>query len=95
VTDLLAAGVSIETQRVTKTSGPLTGKKIVFTGTLATLSREEIKEKIRQAGGDWVSSVSQNTDYVVVGDNPGSKYQKAQTLGVKILDEKEFLKMIQ
>ena len=62
---------------------------------MESLSREEAKEAVRIAGGDWVSSVSKNTDYVVVGDNPGSKATKAEKLGVKIIDEKEFLKLFQ
>ena len=51
-------------------------------------------EAVREAGGDWVSSVSKNTDYVVVGENPGSKATKAESLGVKTLNEKEFLKLL-
>jgi len=66
----------------------------VVTGTLDSMSRDEAKEAVRQAGGDWVSSVSKNTDYVVVGENPGSKADKARSLNVKILNEKEFLKLI-
>ncbi|MBI3952826.1 MAG: NAD-dependent DNA ligase LigA [Candidatus Doudnabacteria bacterium] len=89
---LIKAGIQIETIKVRKT--PLTGKSIVVTGTLESMSREEAKEAVRQAGGDWVSSVSKNTDYVVVGENPGSKYEKAQKLGIKIINEKEFLKLI-
>ncbi|HYC79777.1 MAG TPA: NAD-dependent DNA ligase LigA [Candidatus Binatia bacterium] len=89
---LLEAGVQVENVKVKKT--PLSGKSVVVTGTLDTMSREEAKEAVREAGGDWVSSVSKNTDYVVVGANPGSKYDKAQTLGVKILEEKDFLKLL-
>jgi DNA ligase (NAD+) len=90
-----AAGVV--PQKVTRrvvAAGPLTGKKIVVTGTLSSLGREEAKAAIRRAGGDWVSSVSKNTDYVVVGENPGSKATKAEELGVKILDEPAFLKLV-
>lgn len=90
--DCMKVGIKIENVKVKKT--PLTGKSIVVTGTLQKLSREEAKEAIRKAGGDWVSSVSKNTDYVVVGDNPGSKFTKAQKLGVKTIDEKEFLKLL-
>ncbi|MBI4363233.1 MAG: NAD-dependent DNA ligase LigA [Candidatus Doudnabacteria bacterium] len=89
---LLKAGIEVEQVKIHKTA--LTGKSIVVTGTLENLSREEAKEAIRKAGGDWVSSVSKNTDFVVVGDNPGSKYDKAQKLGVKTIDEKEFLKLL-
>ncbi|MGE5392943.1 MAG: NAD-dependent DNA ligase LigA [Candidatus Saccharibacteria bacterium] len=89
---LLKAGVVIERVKVKQTL--LSGKSVVVTGSLETLSREEAKAAVREAGGDWVSSVSKNTDYVVVGANPGSKAAKAEQLGVKILGEKEFLKLL-
>jgi len=93
--ELEKAGVDVISQKPTvKKTGPLVNKKIVVTGSLASMSREEAKEKIRQVGGDWVSSVSKNTDYVVVGQEPGSKYDKAKKLGVKIIDEKEFLQLV-
>ncbi|MCL5435543.1 MAG: NAD-dependent DNA ligase LigA [Patescibacteria group bacterium] len=91
---LLKNGVEVKSQKIQTKSGPLVGKKVVVTGTLQTLSREEAKEAVRAAGGDWVSSVSRNTDYVVVGENPGSKAEKARDLGVKILDETEFVKLL-
>lgn len=77
-----------------KNKTKLSGKKIVVTGVLDNFSREEVKSKIRQAGGKWVSSVSKKTDYMVVGDNPGSKAEKAKQLGVRILTEAEFIKLI-
>jgi DNA ligase (NAD+) len=58
------------------------------------MAREEAKEKIRELGGDVSGSVSKNTDFVVVGAEPGSKFDKANKLGLKIINEKEFLKMI-
>jgi DNA ligase (NAD+) len=58
------------------------------------LTRDEAKAKIRELGGNISSSVSKNTDYVVAGDEPGSKLDKAGKLGVKILDEKEFMRLI-
>ena len=64
-----------------------------LTGTLPTLSRDEASNLIRQAGGSVTGSVSKNTDYVLAGEEAGSKLEKAQKLGVKIIDEKEFLKM--
>ncbi len=92
---LVENGVSISTQNTEySTQGKLKGKKIVVTGTLESMSRDEAKTKVRAAGGDWVSSVSKNTDYVVAGDSPGSKKDKAEKLGVKILNEKEFLKLL-
>jgi DNA ligase (NAD+) len=72
----------------------LDGKKFVVTGTLTSLGREEAKDKIRLMGGNVSESVSKKTDFVVVGENPGSKADKARELGVKILSESEFLKML-
>jgi DNA ligase (NAD+) len=72
----------------------LEGKVFVLTGTLAGMSRDEAKEKIRSLGGDISSSVSKETDYVVAGENPGSKYDNAVKLGIKILNEKEFLNLL-
>ncbi len=72
----------------------LAGKKFVITGTLEKMSREEARERIISLGGDASEAVSRNIDYLVVGENPGSKYDKAKKLGVKILGEEEFLKMI-
>lgn len=92
VLGLLKAGIKVETIKIKTT--PLTGKSVVVTGSLDSLSRDEAKEAVREAGGDWVSSVSKNTDYLVVGDSPGSKFDKAQKLGVKIIEEKEFLKLL-
>ncbi len=75
-------------------SQKLKGKSFVLTGSLESMSRDEAKQKIRQLGGDISESVSLKTSYVVVGQDPGSKAKKAQTLGVKILSESEFLKII-
>jgi len=73
----------------------LVGKTFVLTGTLPTLERDRAKEMIRAQGGDVSSSVSVKTSYVVAGDSPGSKYDKAVELGVEILDEGQFLKLLQ
>lgn len=73
---------------------PLSGLSFVFTGTLDTLSRDEAKEMVRQRGGKVVGSVSKNTSYVVVGEDPGSKADEAKALGVPVLSEKEFLAMV-
>jgi DNA ligase (NAD+) len=72
----------------------LKGKKIVVTGTLDNYTRTEIKNIIQENGGEMSSSVSKNTDYILTGKNPGSKYNKGLSLGVKILSEKDFEKII-
>ncbi len=89
---LLKSGIKVKHQTVAKQV--LGGKNFVLTGTLKSLSREQAKEKVRALGGDISSSVSKNTSFVVVGAEPGSKYEKAKKLGVKILSEREFLKII-
>jgi DNA ligase (NAD+) len=75
-------------------NGKLKGLSFVITGTLNSLSREEAKEKIEALGGEVLQSVSKNLNYLIVGENPGSKYDKAKVLGIKIVKEKEFLQMI-
>ena len=74
-------------KRAKAANGKLAGKTFVLTGTLPKLSRDEAGELIQNAGGKVTGSVSKKTDYVVVGDEPGSKYAKAQELGITILDE--------
>ena len=74
-------------------SGPLSGLTFVVTGTLRSLSREEAKQLIEENGGKATDSVSKKTDYLVLGENPGSKVDKAKSLGVKIIDEKELRKL--
>ena len=77
-----------------KTLDILKGLTFVFTGALSCCSREEAKKLVEKLGGKVSNSVSKKTSYVVVGENPGSKYEKAKKLGVKILDEKDFLNLI-
>lgn len=72
----------------------LSGKTFVLTGTLESLSRDEAKTKIKKLGGKVAGAVSARTDYVVAGAGPGSKYDRAQALGVKILSENEFKKLV-
>lgn len=73
--------------------GALTGLTFVVTGTLPTLSRDGVKEFIESNGGKVTDSVSKNTGYLVLGENPGSKFEKAKSLGVKIIDENELRKI--
>ncbi len=79
---------------IVKPNEMFVGKTFVLTGTLSAMTREEAKMKIEQLGGKTVDSVSKKTGVVIAGENPGSKYQKAQALGVPIWDEEEFLKNI-
>jgi DNA ligase (NAD+) len=92
---LRKAGLRFEEkmQRVVRQS-PFTGKILVLTGTLSTLSRDEAKEKIEELGGRVASSVSSKTDFVVVGADAGSKLDKAKKLGVRTIDEEEFSRLV-
>ncbi|TCV90151.1 NAD-dependent DNA ligase LigA [Sulfurirhabdus autotrophica] len=96
VEQMRAAGVKWEEGQgwVAPPENAISGKSFVLTGTLPNLSREGAKEKIEAAGGKVVGSVSKKTDYVVVGSDPGSKYVKAQELGIPILDEESLIKLL-
>lgn len=85
-------GITFYKEKTKKTT--LSGKVFVLTGTLLNLSREELKKKIIENGGKVSSSVSSKTTYVVSGKDPGSKYNQAKKLGVKILSEEEFIKIL-
>ncbi len=91
---LLKKGIRIQSPIASRRSYKLKGLKILVTGTLESMSREEAKRAVLENGGDWVLSVSKNTDYLVVGENPGSKLEKARKLGVKVISEQDFLKMV-
>jgi DNA ligase (NAD+) len=93
VNSLKKAGVKTE-EKIKKTEGALTDKSIVVTGALDGYSRNEIENLIRTLGGNPSSSVSKNTDFLLCGKEPGSKLDKAKALGVKIINENEFKKMI-
>jgi DNA ligase (NAD+) len=73
---------------------PLAGKTVVITGALKSFSRSEAGEAVRKAGGNPSSMVSKNTDFLVEGEDAGSKLDKARTLGVKIVSEEEFKKLL-
>ncbi|KKT23468.1 MAG: NAD-dependent DNA ligase LigA [Candidatus Magasanikbacteria bacterium GW2011_GWA2_43_9] len=93
---LLENGVRIKyaNKQIGKGKQVFAGMTFVLTGTLSTMTRDEAKEKIRARGGDVSGSVSKNTDFVVVGENAGSKAEKAESLGVKMVDEEEFGRML-
>jgi len=93
IDDLFEAGIKIRSE--TKLSRKLNGLSFIITGSLQSMSRDGAKDKIRNLGGDVHSSISKNTSYLIVGSNPGSKFEKAKKLGVKILSEEEFLKMVE
>ncbi len=88
------AGIRVKEEKIVKATGRLKGKSFVLTGTLHVLSREQAKDKIRAAGGDVNESVSKNTSFVIAGAESGSKLEKAHKLGVKVLNEEEFLKLL-
>ncbi len=93
ISKLEKVGVTVLHEKKKK-PGKLSGKSFVLTGELETMSRDDAKARIRIEGGITSESVSKNTSYVVVGGSPGSKYARAQKLGVKILSEKEFLNLL-
>ena len=90
INDLLSVISIEEFEGITNTTSEIFGKTIVFTGTLTTLTRSEAKSKALAFGAKVAGSVSTNTDYVVAGENAGSKLKKAQELGVKVITEEEF-----
>ena len=86
--------ITIDTVAEVVKSTVLTGKTVVLTGTLETLTRDDAKDMIRRAGGTVASSVSKKTDYVVVGSKAGSKAAAAAALGVTVLSEAEFKTLV-
>lgn len=74
--------------------GKISGKAFLFTGTLKKFTREQAKELVKQKGGRVVNVVGRSVDYLVVGENPGSKLEKAKSLGIKIINEKQFQDLI-
>jgi DNA ligase (NAD+) len=95
IAGLREAGVQLDVPEAERiTAGPLTGKTLVVTGTLQGFSRQEAEELIRKAGGRASSSVSKKTDYVLAGAEAGSKLEKAQKLGVPVIDETQFRELL-
>ena len=95
IAGLRDAGVRLDVPAAERVQeGPLTGKTLVVTGTLETFSRQEAEEAIRQAGGRAASSVSKKTDYLVAGAEAGSKLDAARKLGVAVIDEAEFTRLL-
>jgi len=88
-------GVRILRQESSQKSDKLKGLQFVFTGSMENISREQAEILVRENGGDVSSSVSSETGYVVAGDEPGSKYERAKKLGVKVITEKEFVEMLE
>ncbi len=90
---LKKAGVKVIEPKI-KEKGKLAGKTFLFTGTLKTFGRDEVRNLVESVGGMTASSISKKVDYVVVGEDPGSKFDKAKELGIKTLTEEEFKKMV-
>ncbi|MGN6160672.1 MAG: helix-hairpin-helix domain-containing protein, partial [Marmoricola sp.] len=90
-----AAGVRMEDERDDSTPQTLAGLTVVVTGGLENFTRDSVKEAIISHGGKAAGSVSKNTDYVVVGENAGSKAAKAEELGLTILDEDQFVSLLE
>lgn len=91
IADLRAEGVRMEEDGPPPGEGPLAGRTVVLTGSLPTLTREQATDRVLAAGGRVTSSVSRRTDFVVAGDSPGTKLEKAERLGVRVLDEEGLL----
>jgi DNA ligase (NAD+) len=94
ISELLDLGVEPRFEELTVSDNPFSGKTVVVTGSLESYSRTEIKEKLEVLGAKASGSVSKKTDFVLVGKEPGSKYDKALELGVRVLTEKEFNSML-
>jgi DNA ligase (NAD+) len=88
---LRARGVNLTEPRAVVAGGPLRGKTVVITGTLPTLSRARATAVIEAAGGRVTGSVSKSTDFLIAGEEVGSKLDKAKSLGVEVIDEAELL----
>lgn len=94
IDEMLRLGLKIENKYTKNVDLRLKGKSFVITGTLDTMSRDEAQAKLKELGAKTPSSVSKNTSYVIVGQNAGSKAQKAQALGIEILSEEDLIKIL-
>ena len=94
IQQMLKEGVKPAKAKAKKQAGKLEGKTLVVTGTLENFTRQQTKDAIQNAGGKATSSVSKNTDFVIAGENPGSKLNKAKQLGVKVIDERKFTELV-
>jgi DNA ligase (NAD+) len=94
IKDLRELGLCFHEEGPPPSEGPLAGATLVLTGTLPQLSREDATQRILAAGGRVTGSVSKNTDYLVAGESPGSKLEKAERLGVTLLDEAGLLALL-
>lgn len=95
VAKMLVAGIEIQYNEKTKLSDIFAGQTFVFTGALQTMTRDEAQKLVQDHGGRATSSITKKTSYVVVGKDPGSKYDKARPLGVKVLTEEEFKELVE
>jgi len=93
----MASGVTLSVAKFSSSemkNTKLAGQSFVLTGTMASLTRDAAKDRIKSLGGKIKESITRETNYLVVGETPGSKYEKAKKLGIKILEEEEFLEMV-
>ena len=94
IADLLDSGLTIAEAERAPDRAPLAGQRFVFTGTLSALTRGEASDRVKALGASVSSAVSRNTGFVVVGESPGTKADKADQLGVPVLDEEAFLDLL-
>jgi DNA ligase (NAD+) len=95
IEELRKSGLTFKSEKKEIVQSAITGKTFVLTGTLSSLSRDEAGARIIALGGKVTSSVSKNTDFVVTGEKAGSKLTKAESIGIQILDESAFLKILE